>query len=175
MPRYADLLLVTLLLAACGGGDSSSRSETASASAGSADDEDVDACTLLTSEEIQAATGWAPDTSASKSYGTTSTCAYHGKDAVKQSVVLVVARPAPKVSTSAELAARRNEQAQRQPDIKMVITPLEGLGVPAVRSELEGSSQPTIEAVVGRRLLGVTTSDFEASKALVPKAAARLR
>ena len=42
------------------------------------------------------------------------------------------------------------------------------------RSELEGSSQPTIEAVVGRRLLGVTASDFEASKALVPKAAARL-
>ena len=86
----------------------------------------------------------------------------------------VAARPAPKVSTSAELAARRNEQAQRQPDIKMVITPLEGLGVPAVRSELEGSSPPTIEAVGGRRLLGVTTSDFEASKALVPKAAARL-
>ena len=41
------------------------------------------------------------------------TCAYHGKDAVKQSVVLVVATPAPKVSTSAELAALRNEQAQR--------------------------------------------------------------
>ena len=57
---------------------------------------------------------------------------------------------------------------------EMLITPMEGLGVPAVRSELEGSSQPTIEAVVGRRLLGVTASDFEASKALVPKAAARL-
>lgn len=57
---------------------------------------------------------------------------------------------------------------------RMLITPMEGLGVPAVRSELEGSSQPTIEAVVGRRLLGVTASDFEASKALVPKAAARL-
>jgi hypothetical protein len=158
--RFADMLLLSLLLAACGGG-SESRS-------------DIDACTLLTSEEIQAATGWAPDTSASRAYGTTRTCAYHGKDAVKQSVVLVVATPAPKVSTSAELAARRNEQAQRQPDIKMVVTPMEGLGVPAVRSELEGSSQPTIEAVVGRRLLGVTATDFEASKALVPKAAARL-
>jgi hypothetical protein len=172
MTRFADILLLSLLLAACGGG-SESGSETASAK-DTDDDKDFDACTLLTAEEIQAATGWAPDTSASKQYGTTRTCAYHGKDAVKQSVVLVVATPAPKVSSSAELAARRNEQAQRQPDIKMVITPVEGLGVPAVRSELEGSSQPTIEAVVGRRLLGVTASDFEASKALVPKAAARL-
>ena len=174
MSRPSDLLLVAMLLAACGGGDSSSRSETGSVSAGAADDQDVDACSLLTSDEIQAAMGWTPDTSSGKSYGTTTTCAYHGKDAVKQSVVLVLARPAPKVSTSAELAERRNEQAKRQPDIKMVITPLEGLGVPAVRSELEGSPQPTIEAVVGGRLLGVTTSDFEASKALVPKAAARL-
>ncbi len=160
MTRFADMLLLSLLLAACGGG-----SELRS---------DIDACTLLTAEEIRAAAGWAPDTSASKAYGTTRTCAYHGKDVMKQSVVLVVATPAPEVSTSAELAARRNEQAQRQPDIKMVITPIEGLGLPAVRSELEGSSQPTIEAVVGRRLLGVTASDFEASKALVPKAAARL-
>jgi hypothetical protein len=173
MTRFADILLLSLLLAACGGG-SESRSETASASAGDADDEDIDACTLLTTEEIQAAAGWAPDTSASKAYGTTRTCAYHGTDVMKQSVVLVVATPAPRVSTSAELAARRNEQAKRQPDIKMVITPIEGLGVPAVRSELEGSSQPTIEAVVGRRLLGVTTPDFETAKALVPKAAARL-
>jgi hypothetical protein len=171
MTRFADILLLSLLIAACGGG-SESRSETASA--GEAEDEDIDACTLLTAEEIQAAAGWAPDTSASKAYGTTRTCAYHGKDVMKQSVVLVLARPAPKVSTSAELAARRNEQAQRQPDIKMVITPIEGLGVPAVRSELEGSSQPTIEAVVGRHLLGVTTPDFETAKALVPKAAARL-
>jgi hypothetical protein len=99
MTRFADILLPSLLLAACGRG-SESRS-------------DIDACTLLTSEEIQAATGWAPDTSASRAYGTTRTCAYHGKDAVKQSVVLVVATPAPKVSTSAELAALRNEQAQR--------------------------------------------------------------
>jgi hypothetical protein len=172
MTRLSDFLLLSLLLTACGG-DPESRSETASA--GKVEDEDVDACTLLTPDEIKAATGWVPDTSASKSYGTTSTCAYHGEDPMKQSVVLVVARPAPKVSTSGELAARRNEQAQRQPDIKMVITPVEGLGVPAVRSEVEGSEHPTIEAVVGKRLLGVTTSDFETTKALVPKAAARLQ
>ena len=57
MTRFADILLPSLLLAACGRG-SESRS-------------DIDACTLLTSEEIQAATGSAPDTSASRAYGTT--------------------------------------------------------------------------------------------------------
>ena len=93
LTRFADILLLSLLLAACGGG-SESRSETASASAGDADDEDIDACTLLTTEEIQAAAGWAPDTSASKAYGTIRTCAYHGKEEVKLSVVLVVATPA---------------------------------------------------------------------------------
>ena len=168
----AHSLLAALLLTACGGGSDAGAGGGSTADAG---DEDLDACTLLTGEEIQAATGWAPDTSAGKSYGTTRTCAYHGADALKQSVVLVVARPAPKVSSSAELAARRNEQAARQPDIKMVITPVEGLGVPAVRSEVAGSSNPTVEAVVGRWLLGVTASDFESSKALVPKAAARLK
>jgi hypothetical protein len=165
-------MLAALLLTACGGGSDAGAGGGSTADAG---DEDFDACTLLTAEEIQAATGWAPDTSAGKSYGTTRTCAYHGADALKQSVVLVVARPAPKVSSSADLAARRNEQAARTPDIKMAITPIEGLGVPAVRSEVEGSTNPTVEAVVGRYLLGVTASDFEASKALVPKAAARLK
>jgi len=164
--------LAVLLFIACGGGVDSRADGGSTADAG---DEDFDACALLTAEEIQAATGWAPDTSAGKAYGTTRTCAYHGQDALKQSVVLVVARPAPKVSSSAEFAARRNQQAQRTPDIKMVITPVEGLGMPAIRSEIEGASYPTVEAVVGGRLLGVTASNFESTKALVPKAAARLR
>ena len=171
-PRPYSQLVALLLTAACGGGSGSHADGGSTADAGN---QDLDACTLLTAEEIQAATGWAPDTSAGKAYGTTRTCAYHGQDAMKQSVVLVVARPAPKVSTSAELAARRNEQAQRTPDIKMTITPVEGLGIPAIRSEVEGASNPTVEAVVGGRLLGVTASSFESSKALVPKAAARLR
>ena len=172
MPRLTNSLLVALLLTACGGG-SESRSDTASG--GGTDDQDVDACTLLTPEEIQAAAGWTPDTTAGKTYGTTKTCNYMGPDALKQSIVLIVARPAPKVSSSAELAERRKKAAANEPDIKMVFTPVEGLGMPAVRSEVEGSDRPMLEAVVGRRVLSVTTSDFEATKALVSKAAARLR
>jgi hypothetical protein len=164
-----SLLLASLV--ACGGGSSDSA---AGGSSGGGGDEDFDACALLTAEEIQAAAGWAPDTSRSETYGTTRTCSYSGPDLMKQSLVLVVARPAPKVSTSAELAQRRNEAAAREPSIKMIITPIEGLDLPAVRSEVEGSTMPTIEAVVGNRLLGVTTSDFEVAKTLLPKAAGRL-
>jgi hypothetical protein len=172
MPRLTDSLLVALLLAACGG-ESESRSETAS---GGGTDDDFDACALLTPEEIQAATGWAPDTTDGKTYGTTKTCNYMGADALKQSVVLIVARPAPKVSSSAELAERRTKAAAATaPEMKMVFTPIEGMGMPAVRSEVEGSDRPMLEAVVGPRVLSVTTSDFEATKALVSKAAARLR
>jgi hypothetical protein len=174
MVRLTRSLLVASLVAACGGGSADSRSDAGGGgSVGKGDD--LEPCALLTSEEIQEVAGWAPDTSDADTYGTTKTCAYHGPDALKQSVVLVVARPAPKVSTSAELAKRRNQQAQRDPSIKMVITPVEGLGVPAVRSEVEGSTTPTIEAVVGNRLLGVTASNFETAKALAAKAAPRLR
>ena len=101
------------------------------------------------------------------------TCAYHGPDAVKQSHVLMVARPAPKMSSSIELAARRTRDGAWSPQLKMKYTPLEGLDMPAVRSESEGSD-PTLEAVTGGRMLGVTTASFDAAKALAPKAAARL-
>jgi hypothetical protein len=56
----------------------------------------------------------------------------------------------------------------------MTFTPVEGLGMPAIRSEVEGSSTPTLEAIVGNRVLGVTASDFDAAKALLPRAATRL-
>jgi hypothetical protein len=169
-PGYG--LMVVLLAAACGGGESSNSSAQGAAGAS---DEDVDACSLLTAEEIQAAAGWAPDTTAGKTYGTTNTCAFTGPDALKQTVVIVVARPTPKMSSSAELSKWRNDQAARQPDFKMVITPVEELGVPAVSSKLEGTDNPTIEAAVNGRLLGVTAPSLEVSKALVPKAAARLK
>ena len=173
MFRATRSLLAALLLTACGEG-SDSRPE--GASAADAGEEDFEACALLTADEIREAAGWAPDTSDGKTYGTTRTCNYMGADPLKQSVVLIVARPAPKVSSSAELAERRRKAAEATaPEMKMVFTPIEALGMPAVRSEVEGSDRPMLEAVVGRRVLSVTTSDFEATKGLVSKAAARLR
>lgn len=173
MHRLTGCLLSVLLIAACGGESAAGKADPASASG--AGEEDLDACTLLTSEEIQGAAGWTPDTTDAKTYGTTATCNYMGPDVMKQSVVLVVARPAPKVSSSAQFAERRTKSAQSDPTIKMAITPIEDLGMPAVRSEVEGSTTPTVEAVVGGRVLGVTTSSFESAKSLAAKAAARLR
>jgi len=173
MRRLVRCLPLALLLAACGGDARESRAEGGSGG-GSSNDEDFDPCALVTSEEIQATLGWAPDTSSAKDYGSTKTCLYNGPDVMKQSLVLVIARPAPNVSSSAELVERRTKAAQSDPSIKMVFTPIEDLGRPAVRSEVEGAPAPTVEVVVGRHLLGVTTSDFETAKAIAAKAADRL-
>lgn len=174
MDRIAGSLLVGILIAGCGGESPESRAESETSPAKQKNAREIEACALLTSEEIQAATGWRPDSAEAETYGTTRTCVYRGPQPLTQSVVLVIATPAPELSSSAGLAEWRNRQVQRQPDLKMVITPVEGLGVPAVRSELEGSGSPTLEAAAGGLLLGVTTSDFEAAKALAPKAIARL-
>lgn len=174
MARLTGSLVFALLLGACGGESSDSRAQAGSGGA-SASNDDFDPCALVTAEEVQAATGWAPDTSAAKTHGTTKTCAIQGADAMKQGVVIVVARPAPKVSSSTELADRRTRAAASSPEIKMTFTPIEDLGMPAVRSEVEGAEVPTVEVVVGNHVVGVTASDFESSKTLAGKAAARLR
>ena len=62
---------------------------------------------------FQSAAGWAPDTTDGKTYGSTKVCSYTGPDVMKQSVVLVVARP---------------EKS------KMASTPIEGLGMPAAKT-----------------------------------------
>jgi hypothetical protein len=179
MPCPTACLLLALLVAACGGGSDAPADRAAAGgaatSASTKQNDDFEACALLTSEEIQAIAGWAPDTTIDKTHGTTKTCAYHGPNALEQSIVLIVARPAPKVSSSAELAERRTRDAARSPEIKMKYTPVEGLGMPAVRSEVEGASRATLEAIVGNRVLGVTAPEFEASKTLASKAAGRLR
>ena len=96
------------------------------------------------SSPFQSAAGWAPDTTDSKTYGSTKVCSYTGPDAMKQSVVLVVARPAP----------------MRQEKSKMASTPIEGLGMPAVRTEVEGAATPT-----SRSSGGIVPGDLLAAKA----------
>jgi hypothetical protein len=181
MFRLKLIMLSGALLAGCGGDSPDARSKPAarSDSASGATSKPaatkVEACALLTPEEIEAAAGWKPDSSAADSYGTTRTCTYQGPRPLTQTVVLIVSRPAPKLESSTEMAEWRNRQAPRQPDLRMDITPVEGLGFPAVKSGLQGSGNPTLEAAVDGMVLGVATSDFEVAKALAPKAVARLR
>jgi hypothetical protein len=82
----------------------------------------------------------------------------------------------PDVSTSTEMAAWRSAQTRTgsYADIKFLIEPIEGLGVPAIRNEIEGAGLATVEIAVRGRLLDVTTGDLNHSKALAPKAIARM-
>ena len=132
---------------------------------------DPDPCALLTSEEIQAAAGWVPASAKPETHGTTLTCTYNGAKPGPQTIVVVVARPAPKVTTSAALAERRSKAVS---ELGIKVTALEGLGVPAIRSD-EGSGPITVEAVVGARLLGLTAASFDAAKGLAEKAIPRLK
>jgi len=80
----------------------------------------------------------------------------------------------PEVKSSAEMAQWRSKQGASFGDIKITIEPIEGLGVPAIRNEVEGAGLVTVEAAAKGKLLDVTTASLEMSKALAPKAIARL-
>jgi hypothetical protein len=93
---------------------------------------------------------------------------------MSQNVSLLVAPGMPKVATSAEMAEWRKKQTGGYGDVKFVIEPVEGLGVPAIRNEVDGAGLATIEAAAKGVLLDVSTPNLEQSKALVAKALPRL-
>ena len=134
----------------------------------------IDVCSLLTPEEIQAVVGWKPAQTKPSSYAGTDVCNYYGPKGYSQSVTLLVAPGMPKVASSAEMANWRKNQTEGFGDVKFIIEPIEGLGVPAIRNEIEGSSAPTIEVAVKGMLLDVSSSTLEEAKALATKAIARL-
>lgn len=175
MSRPARIFLTGLLVVACGGGSApDSSAQAGSRPAKKSDTSKIDACSLLTTEEIEAAAGWKPGAPDADTHGTTKTCTYHGPKALTQSVVLVVATPAPKLESSSAMAEWRGKQAARYPDIKMVFKPIEGLGAPAISSELEGSGKPSLEVAKNGLLLNVTASSLEEAQALAAKAIPRL-
>jgi hypothetical protein len=130
-----------------------------------------DACALVTPEEVAAAAGWKPTSTKHESYGTTDTCRIAGPSAT-QTIVIVLAKPGPKVSSSAAMASWRKARAARL-DMKVTVEPVEGLGAPAIRTD-EESAPPTVEVAIGGRLLGLSAPTFEIAKALAAKAIARL-
>jgi hypothetical protein len=72
------------------------------------------------------------------------------------------------------MADWRSQQLKRHPDIKVVIKPVEGLGVPAISSQVEGTETPTLEAYAKGKLLSLAGPSLEVSKTLAAKAIARL-
>lgn len=75
------------------------------------------ACDLLKATEVEAVTGWKPGAPEAESCGTTSTCTFTGDALEQQVVVLTLAKPAPKVTSSAAFAERRIEQGKRTPEL----------------------------------------------------------
>jgi len=134
----------------------------------------VEVCSLLTNEEIAAATGAKVAEVKPDSHGSVGTCNYQVPSEPLPVVSLVLAPNMPPVATSTEMAEWRNKQGTSFGDIKVLIAPIEGLGVPAIRNEVEGVGLVTVEAAAKGMLLDVTTSSLERSKALAVKAIARL-
>ena len=132
------------------------------------------ACQLLTAAEVEAATGWKTATQKADTYGTTSTCTFTGNALNQEVVVLTLAKPAPKVATSAAFAERRIADGKRTPELASRAAPVEGLGAPAIRSD-DGSGPATIEAVTSGRILGVTAPTIEAAEALAKTVIPRVR
>jgi hypothetical protein len=179
MPKISTQLgafLSFCLAAAFGGGDAPK----AAAMSGVSQPEvskaspKIDPCSLLTAEEIEAAVGWKPVKAEPNSYGGVEACNFYGPKGLSQSVSLAVAPGMPKVASSAEMAQWRKKQTEGYGDIKFVIEPIEGLGVPAIRNEVEGAGLATVEAAAKGVLLDVSTSNLEHSKALTAKALPRL-
>ena len=172
--RATVLVALFSWLAACGARDQAPKESAQAAGEPARNAPALDACSLLTGEEIEAAVGWKPAKAEPSTYGATATCNFYGPQGFTQTVSLVVAPGMPQVSSSTDMAAWRTEQTKGYADVKFIIEPVEGLGVPAIRNEIEGTGMATIEAAAKGMLLDVTSKTLEASKALVAKALPRL-
>jgi hypothetical protein len=173
------LIALVLLSGACGSG---AGSESASASsprrpADAGAKATVDICSLLTKEEIAAVTGSKVAESKTDSYGSVRVCNYTVTGELLPIVSLLLAPNMPDVASSADMAQWRSKQVKEGMslgDLKPIIEPIGGLGVPAIRNEIEGMGMVTVEAAAKGRLLDVTTSSLEKSKTLAAKAMTRL-
>ena len=172
--RITHMALMTLLVAGCGGGAAQDAPRAAAAS-GKPAQSAIGVCTLLTAEEIASVTGARVADIKPDTFGTVGTCNYGVPNEPLPVVSVVLAPNMPDVANSAEMASWRSRQAGTSyGDLKIIITPIEGLGVPAIRNEVEGVGLVTVEAAAKGMLVDVTTSSLEMSKALMPKALARL-
>ena len=172
----AALLFLALLGGRCGDkGGSKVGSSSSDPAATPASPTQVDVCSLLTPAEVEAVTGTKVAVTKPKGYGANTTCNFEAtKEQLLPVVSLLLAPGMPQVASSAEMAQWRTKQGTSFGGIKIIIEPIEGLGVPAIRNEVEGTGLVTVEAAAKGKLLDVTTGSLEMSKALTAKAIARL-
>jgi hypothetical protein len=173
---FGTFVTALLLGAKCGGDESSKGAAVSSGdlAAEAKSEPKVDPCALLTIAEIAAVTGAKSVAPKAEAHGSVAVCNYQAGDELLPVVSILLSSGMPKVSTSKEMAAWRSKQGKSWGDIKIIIEPVEGLGVPAIRNEVEGTGMVTVEAAVHGMLLDITTSSLEHSKALAEKAMKRL-
>ena len=173
---FGTFITALLLGAKCGGDEGSKRAAVSSGdlAAEAKPETMVDACSLLTIAEIEAVTGAKTVKPKAEAHGSIASCNYEAANELFPVVSILLAPGMPKVASSAEMAAWRSKQGKSWGDIKITIGPVEGLSVPAIRNEVEGTGLVTVEVGVHGMLLDVTTSSLERSKALAAKAIARL-
>ena len=172
---FGPLVALILLGAKCGGDAGSSQDVASAKPASEAKSESqVDACSVLTPEEIGAVTGEKSVEAKPESPGSVGTCNFHSGAQLFPVVSIVLAPGMSKMNSSAEMAAWRSKQGKSWGDVKFIIEPVEGLGAPAIRNEVEGTGLVTVEVAVRGMLLDVTTSSLERSKNLAVKTMARV-
>lgn len=171
----AQLLLSLLLIAACSEGENANTAATAAPTAQkAAAPVNIDACTLLTSEEVQAAVGW----KVAKTIPMTNTtgCNYMHENEL-ENVAVIVSAGMQTMASSEQMAEWRIAQTKGKSysDIKFVINPITDLGVPAIENRIEGMTGLVgVESYVRGRLLTLTATSLEASKTLSRAAISRL-
>jgi hypothetical protein len=177
MARYGSLGLLAcvlaLLLASCS--DSTPSGKTVPA-AKSGQEKGIDVCALLTSEEIEAALGWKVATAK----GAAGSCNYSSATPYTsqglQQLSLVVGAGVPGMGTSDALVKWRLAQysGDAYKDMKPIVEPVDGLGVPAIRNGTEGIFG--IEMVVGDKLVTMSLFDsLEPARTLAAKVLTRLK
>jgi hypothetical protein len=165
--------LAGLLVAACG--SEAPQSSAAQGDKPRKDASGIDACALVTAEDIEGAAGWKPEATDPETHQRTATCTYRRADGAKVQTIVLIVSPGMKVlKSSAAMAEWRTQQAARHPEFNMVIQPVEGLGVPAISNQAEGDEVPMLEASAKGLLLAVRASSVEVSKTLAAKAIAQL-
>jgi len=173
MQPWIRTALAGLLVAACG--SEAPQSSAAQGEKPRKDASGIDVCALVTADEIEGAAGWKPEAIDPDTHQRTATCTYHRADGAKVQTVVLIVSPGMKVlESSAAMADWRTQQAARHPEFKMVIQPVEGLGVPAISSQVDGDTALTLEASAKGLLVAIRSSGLEVSKALAAKAIARL-
>jgi hypothetical protein len=157
-----------VVVAGCGGGGTE-RAADARPPAAAAPAVALDACALLTQDEVAAAAGFA--VTGVEPEGRS--CTWRSSDAGKL-VSLVVGAGMPGMASSADMAKWRADQGKGYSGITFIIEPVDGLGAPAIRNEVEGTGLSTVEVAIKDQLLSITTPTLDASKALAAKAMGRL-